>query len=433
MLASKIRKTYLTPKEINILVNNSNLTSITPFLEKVLRKSRNRKINPLNLLELQWEIAIKIISYEKQIRMFKKSANRKTRNNEWLSLEIYKAHRRTLKGVMDGIAFRFLNFNRPILRQLIAHNQTGFLTNGFLVELKKAEYIVRKTGFYVILNDLTNFLRYGDLTIISHEGVMIDEVKTKGSSKGNQKKALDGLIKRLNKKTLKIGDQTAQYVKIKGKPINFFSQVEKIINKSKSISGGVYAKKVSPYLWVSSIYRPKIEKYWKSTGNFPNLPKSPFNIKDIYSSFNSLIFFDQVSPNIAPFSIFPFSEKIICEIMTGQIHLKAIVSKKELVKSFRGKGWSLTLPPRKAFITAYDSNDINKIKEFITNPKYFATLKKGKFNYRIPHETLLSINSEFYSVKSIVNKSENLMKVPLNERVLKMVATGFSEEHLIWK
>lgn len=432
MLASQIRKEYLTQREINEIISSSGLKSITPFLLEVLTKSRNTKISPIELLKLQGKIAEKIISCEKQIRIFKKTANREKKNNEWRSREIYKAHRKILKEVMDGVAFRLLNFERPVLRQLAEHNQTGFLTEGFLEELTKAEYIVNESSFYVILNDLTNFLRHGDLTIISPKGKIIDEVKTSGTAEGNQKKVLNNLIKMLNSKMLRMGDQTAQYINIHGKPTNFLKQVEIIINKSKSDTKGVYADRVAPYLWVSSISIPKMMKYFKKNDKLPEMPKMPFSKKEIFPSTNSLLFFDQFSPNIIPYSVFPFSEEIICEIMTGQIQLKAIINKKELIKSFKGKGWELTLAPREDIIAVYDSDDIKKIKKAVVDPKYHNTLRKGNFSYKLPHEVLLRIENEFRSVKAIIDESEGIMKAALNG-AYKMVATNFSDEYLIWR
>lgn len=429
--ASQIRKSYLTPREIHEIISSPAITNIQPFLEEVLKESRNRSISPAQLLELQGKIAEKMILWEKQIALFKKTVDREKMNDEWLSREIYKAHHRMLKIIMDGVAFRFLNFERPVLRQLAEHNQTGHLTAGFIKELEKAAYIISQTGFYVILNDLTNFLRYGDLTIISPEGNIIDEVKTTGKAKGDQKKNLDELIKMLNKKVFKAGNQTAQYITIPGKPTSFLSQVEKIINKSIECKEGIYAERVSPYLWVASTCVPRMMEYFKATNKLPKMPTYPFPKKDISPPTNSLMFFDQFSPNIMPFSAFPLSEKIICEIMTGQIQLKMVINEKELKKTFKGKGWDLTMPSREDIVAIYDTDDIEKIKEAIYDPAYHCTLKKGIFSYQLPREVLLRIETEFRSAKSIINESEGIMN-SATERVPRMITTNFSDEQAIW-
>lgn len=431
MLASEIRKEYLTPKEINVIISSSGLLTIVPFLEEVLNKSRSGEISAAKLLELQGKIAEKLIVIEKQINLFKKIADRSKQNNEWRSREIYKAQHRILKRVMDGVAFRFLNFNRPVLRQLVDHQQTGHLTQGFLVELEKAAYITEKTGFYVILNDLTNFLRYGDLTIISPEGYLMDEVKTTGKARGNQKKRLDTIIKNLNRGVYTIGNQSAQHVKVPGKPTHFFTQVEAIINKSKGAPEGIIADRISPYLWVSSMYAPKMQEYYKSNGKLPPLPSYPFHIRDISAPTNSLMFFGEFSPNIVPFTVFPFSVSNIVDLMTGQIQLKVVMSEKELIKSFQGKGWTLVMPNRRDLVSVYDADDINKIKQAVIDPRFFITLKKGRFSYKVPREILLRVESEFLSVKSIVEESEFLMsgRYP---KLTEMLTTSFQDESSVW-
>lgn len=432
MLASEIRNSRLSPQEINEIISSSGLLNIKSFYIDILKKSRNEKISPLQLLKLQGKIAEKIIYCEKQMAIFKKTANREKQNDEWRSREIYSAHRRMLMGVMDGVAFRFLNFDRPVLRQLAQHNQAGHLTIGFIEELKKAEYVVNETGYYVILNDLTNYLRHGDLTIISPEKIYIVEVKTSGKAKGDQKKILDELIRMLNNKTFRMGDQVADYIRIPGKPLSFAPQVERIINISKQTDGGVFAERISPYLWVSSVSISQMMNYFKSAGKLPDLPKIPFNPNESSPSTNNLLFFDEFSPNIMPYSAFPFSEENIFDIVTGQIQLKVVVSEKELVNSFKGKGWNLSFPSRESIIAVYDTDDINKINEAIFNPAYFDTISKGNFRFQAPREVLLRIQTEFRSAKSIIHEAEELMSAS-KKGISHTVTTSFSGESLIWK
>lgn len=433
MLASQIREERLKQREIHEIVSNSGITSISPFLLEILKKSRERKISAMGLLELQLKIAEKMIFCEKQINIFKKISDRENRNDAWRSREIYKAHRKMLKEVMDGVAFRLLNFERPVLRQLVEHNGSGHLSEGFAEEINKAEYIVSETGYYVILNDLTNFLRYGDLTIISPEGRIIDEVKTTGKARGSQKKALAELINMLNNNEFKSGSQIAKYIRVPGKPTSFINKIERIITISKQNNEGIYSERISPYLWVSSTSIQNMMRYFKKAGKLPKHSIMPFPKSNIYSFSDSLMFFNQFAPNLMPYSVFPFSEEIICEIMTGQIQLKVVVGEKELIKSFKGKGWELTLLPREVKRAVYDVDDINKIKEAVNNPKFHNILKKDGFKYTLPHEILLRIENEFRSVKSFIDESEEMMKVAHLHRTPELVATNFTEESAIWK
>jgi hypothetical protein len=145
------------------------------------------------------------------------------------------------------------------------------------------------------------------------------------------------------------------------------------------------------------------------------------------------MFFEQFSPNIMPFTAFPFGDDTICQILMGQVQLKVIIDEKELIKSFKGKGWDLTLPSREEILKVYDLDDIDKIKEAVLNPKYFPTLTKGRFSYKIPREELLRIETEFYSVKTFVDISEYLINSHFSQPPTRMLATGFVDEALVWK
>ncbi|KKP87658.1 MAG: hypothetical protein UR93_C0037G0001, partial [Berkelbacteria bacterium GW2011_GWA2_35_9] len=126
------------------------------------------------------------------------------------------------------------------------------------------------------------------------------------------------------------------------------------------------------------------------------------------------------------------SEENIFDIMSGQIQIKVVVNEKELVKSFKGKGWNLTFPSREEIVAVYDTDDINKIKEAIVNPELFNTISKGNFNFRSPREVLLRIQTEFRSAKSIIHEAEEIMNVS-RIGISHTITTSFSEENLIWK
>lgn len=368
--AAEIRKKYLTRKEVNHIISRSALASIQPFLEDILIKSRAMSSTPEEFFELQLRITDKIIDCEKNIAALKPMAIREPRNKEWTLREIYKAHDRMLKSVADGVALRHFQFQRPILRELAQHNQTGnVMSKGFPEEVKQAARIVSETGDRVILNDLTNFLRYGDLTIISEDGgISIKEVKTTGLPRGKQKKELDALIKAINAGILGTGERTADYIRLPGRPSNFSRQVESIIEKSMDVNQGVYSEKVCPYLWVASTYAPQAIKYFKKTGSIPVNAPMPFLKEDIFSWADSLMLFGDFSPNTMPYSVFPFSENLISRIMIGEILIKAVVSRKELIKSLKGKGWDLIPAPTEPLKALYRRDDIDEIKDATVNP-----------------------------------------------------------------
>src|SRR3990167_10088428 len=153
----------LNPSEIQQISLNPYFIKVRPSLVKILKDSRT-DLAPIKLLELELSISSEIIKLEKQISHFSKSADREKHNDEWFSREVYKANRRILKNIADGIAWRYLKCLRASLRLIADHNTTGHISPGFVQEAREAERIVAQTGAFVLLNDITNVLRYGDLT-----------------------------------------------------------------------------------------------------------------------------------------------------------------------------------------------------------------------------------------------------------------------------
>jgi len=336
---------------------------------------------------------------------------------------------------MDGIAWRFLNFDRASLRQISEHHQTGYLSPGFIQEAVKAEYIVNDSDLFVILNDLTNFLRFGDLTIVSKDKIYIDEVKTKGQAKKDQKDQLNFLLDSLNKKRFSIGNDKADFLLVPGKPQNFLPAVEMVIKKAKSDKVGISSERLSPYLWISCIYTKKLLNIERDFEKIkPLLPKCPFSAEEQSGLIptTNLFMFSEFTPNFAPYTIFPFEEEFIADLVFGKCILTSHISQKRLTKSIIGKGWNVVFPTREEIVSAYDSiikpEDIKKV---VWDSQYHIKFTNGNFMTSLPREVIFRINSEFLSVKSIISSIEHAKKS--YGRLTKNYVTGFMEEKEMWK
>jgi hypothetical protein len=421
-------------EEINKIASSSGYQSVYGDFVKFLKKSRKRDITNIELFDLQMEIANRIIKAEKSISFFKKAANRESQNKEWFSREVYKAQRWAYKQIMDGVAWRFLNFDRASLRQIAEHNQTGNINPGFVKEMYKAKFIVENSDFYVILNDLTNFLRFGDLTIVSKDKIYIDEVKTKGGATTEQKEQLRLLLDRLNKKKFSIGKDSADYLLVDGNVQNFLPSIEKIMKKAKTDKMGISSERVSPYLYLSCIYSENLLSVEKDFQKIrPFLPPVPFTADEqgCFIPMTNLFLFGEFSPNFAPYTIFPFEEELIADLVLGKCILSSHISQKRLDESIRGKGWGVEFPTKEEIANSYD--EILKpedIKKVVWDPKYHIQFSKGKFRSSIAREILFRINSEFLSVKAIVNSLESTRT---NYGYLsKNYVTGFKNESSMW-
>lgn len=397
----------LTPDEINQICLSPYFTKIRSGLIKILNESRTN-LTPAKLLELQLDISTEIIKVEKQITHFSKLADRKNHNDEWFSREVYKAHKRILKNIADGIAWRYLKCLRAALRLISSHNQTGHISPGFIQEAKEAERIVSQTGAFVILNDITNVLRYGDLTILQNNKTSFYEVKggKRDARAKRQSKKLDSTLDMLNAKQHTIGSQTAKVLLVESRPTHFATAAEKVIVDSLNKDNGIAYSKLSPYLWLSSISTEKMTGYYKKDGKIPDFPKNPFKKGRYTVPFINQILFDSYSPNVAPYSIFPFDEEIIIDVLLGRLHIKSHLSEEGLVESFRGKGWEFNYPSNDAREEWLALENPRDRVDATRNQKYQPSLTKGPFTTILPWDVIYRIGFEFLSVKSIIEIAE---------------------------
>lgn len=398
----------LNIEEIIVIVSNSHYQSIRPRLIDFLKRSRS-KMTTAELLNLEIEIANEIIKLEKQITPLRKLANRASKNDAWFTREVFKAERRALKQIADGIAWRYLGFSRSVMRKLADHHDTGFLNPGFVKEVEEAKAIaLTKTG-YVLLNDITNYLRHGDLTVIKPGEVSFAEIKSSSSNSGRgnrQKNRLDDLLVQLNQNKLTIGKgDFAEVIKVPGKVNNFFDSVQQAIRLSAESDQGFVVSKISPYLWINVVNVDRLVVAKDKTGITPILPKSPFKKSPYFAPVSTITLFDSFSPNVPPFTVFPFSEETIVDIILAKLWIFASVGEKELVQSFRGKGWQLNLPSPKAWDELVKTSGTER-KDAINNSKFFPKLIKQQYENNTPWTTLLRIQAEFLSIKSIVNSLE---------------------------
>lgn len=397
----------LSPDEIKQICLSTYFIKIRPSLIKTLKESR-KNLTPIQLLELQLNISTEIIKEEKQITFFSKKANRENHNDEWFSREVHKAHKRILKNIADGIVWRYLKCLRAPLRLIAEHNPTGHLSTGFIQEAKEAERIVAQTGAFVLLNDITNTLRYGDLTIIKNDAISFYEVKEgkKDRRARKQSKKLASVLKMLNAKEYTIDNQTARVLLVESRPTHLAEAAKKVIIEAINSEKGIFYSKLSPYLWLSCISVEKMTKYYKSTGIMPDLPQSPFKKGLFTIPFINQLLFDSFSPNVAPYSIFPFEEEIIIDLLLGSLQIKVRLSEKELVKSFKGRGWDLKYPSDDVRTEWLNLENPGARIEATRSQKYQASLTKGPFTLMLPWDLIYRIGFEFLSVKSIIEMAE---------------------------
>lgn len=449
------------------------------YLLRLLRFSRLRlvKKNRILLLYLQLTMAnnlskcykaiqkekneVKIIKNRKNSEINKKSKAKLEKQLEEIQIRIF-AHKniaRIIKTIVDGIAWRNLKFDRPILRLIASNRRTGYIDinePGFRGVINIAKSIVWNKKRVVIINDISNFIRIGDVTEISKLEILIHESKAKGKKVRNIFSLLQVL-----KETSKISKQTKRLIKAQtaisyrkifidnGETVeirdlmipfkNYLKDVKKIILKAKK--EGFFSKKISEYLVVScldtiqsvQLKRNGKIKDWTDFKTAENWDEKDFifPFKNTDSFYKNEDFF---IPNMTPYSVFPFPSKICSELLSGRLILKARLNISKVYSYFEENGWRVNRKSVDEFVKRVQkvASLYLDIDEAYHYDESLCILKRGNFNLAIPATLIFRIGMDFMAAETILLAVEEVFKqaVPFK----KMISTmNFLNERRIWK
>ncbi len=199
---------------------------------ELLRLSRSEAlIHPKVLLEFQKRVLNNIQKLERDLDNVKKESK---------DFIIIKHIIRCFKQLVDGMALRLLHFNPHAYRILSENRQLGRLSKreGLHEELKQLENVA-KEGKFAILNDLTNFIRFGDITIIDKGHIKLLEIKTgkgvigqKNSTLSTQVKKMQDVEKMVNESSAIVRNESARMLIIPVRAKSYKSKVMSLIKRA---------------------------------------------------------------------------------------------------------------------------------------------------------------------------------------------------------
>lgn len=169
---------------LNVINDTYYINWIKHLEEKYLKTSRQEDLyeDPLNIIFLQFKIVELITNIEKAIKESKEKSKKNL--NFKLSLFLHQQLLRITKSIADGIAWRVLGFDRPFLRIMAEAKRypssVQFSSYSYKRTQLKAFELALFNNSRVLLNDITNFLRFGDLIEINEKEMKIHELKKSG-------------------------------------------------------------------------------------------------------------------------------------------------------------------------------------------------------------------------------------------------------------
>ena len=430
------------------------------FAKSILRtlnfsRIHELKKDPDHLLALQKAMAHQLANFQGIVR-----EGRNLLANETDQLKVKSINRRidthkhlaiALQIIADGIAWRNMGFQRPIMRLLSENASPGFIDK----ELEMIDGLDSKD--VIIINDLTRFCRIGDFTRITSDGkIVIYEAKT---SKLETKLSDTGDI--LSKATgpgkPKITTQERRQVLVQSAIINrkidipIFKDdvIEKILEVEiididtdikthfKRMKSAI---KKSGNEFISTVlvedgYLLKVTNYdalKRDAHNTPDkivkrhemvrssIPKwvidSP---KDVIQFDTYHAFFDerkQFPRNILPYSVFPISNKHCTKMILGYLRIKTYFDLSYFEGLLKNRGWEVERFNIDQFTTNETGRDLFPKDHLDTLFKVKKNIANGIYSTSISLTEILQMISSYYTTSFLLDSLENRSVAAMTRR-----------------
>ncbi len=320
-----------------------------PYLMSFMARSREHRADPEKLLYLQAEMAREVVHLQESQRHYQAQIDAGTLDHDPHIASVCKQLAHGIKQVADGIAWRTLGYDRPMVHELVFKPHSGHMELGAAAqEVSAAAKHIEETGELVILNDLTNCLRYGDFTSVGRNGIGIHEVKSgKGAARSGhakkQKKRTKEVIDFIARGERRTSSGLEKHVRLRTKPRAYLDRLPALMSQARD--HGSAHERLSDCLAVE-VFDLKLMAEAFADGKAPldRVFHNPFAQSKDAGTCHSLELFDKFSPNMAPYSIFPLPDEDCVGVITGSLWLFTYFNRGNFVRCIRRRGLGVRLP-----------------------------------------------------------------------------------------
>jgi len=369
---------------------------------------------------------------------------------------------RISRTICDGIAWRNLGYNRTFLNSSARGFGAGSVnvnSKEFKSEFMWAHRISKTMNSLVILNDLTRFLRIGDLTEIGDGVAFVHEIKkygkevknmftlekVKGKAKiSNQAKRLLELqriafankakIYGIEVETKKIGLILKTYTdKIK----RLFRESEKKLVVSENMDGCISIE-VTNFKTIQEQKKRDIEELKKLS---PKVKSTDLIL--VHSNWDT--FFSDEKGNFVrsapPYSIYPFSAKDCLYLMSGYYLVKFSLNVTKLKEILKRNNWEIE--ERTEADLDKQIADFEKEKDVMFTTKQalyehapddggLFTIKRGPFSISFDAMIYSRLTMEYLSLQSLLDILEELYRIASIRQRPDVYFPRFQNEDELW-
>ncbi|MFA5904821.1 MAG: hypothetical protein WC836_12875 [Desulfobacula sp.] len=419
-------------------------------IEDYLSISQKRINNKLSMYKLQINILMDIVNNIKALDQnkslakivqinYEKSELTKTEFEAQMEhinsqLYLYKMVNKALKEIADGIVWKYFEYNRAIL-YLLAERQpidTIRPDRGTLNNIKEFAEIFSKSDSFAIFNDITNFLRVGDITRIDSDGnIELVEVKSKrekGARVRRQKEEMTEIVEFLNAEEGYYHGNNTKIIYTDLKHKYHLKTLNDAIHRAKD--RGYESLLIGSYLIAEIIDFEKIKDSSQAIHFFESRHNS---IKRNWQENDDFVFqsyfLDKMdySKNCAPFSIYPFDIKVRVGLITGSLMVLTYFNFSNIIRLLAKAGWETV--DSIIFKTEKEIRALHG-KEISTVP--LLRVKKGPCTLDVPADLIARMKYEFLSVSSVIERLDEIFNRGPKENSVASI-THSLKERKVWK
>lgn len=446
------------------------------FLTRTTFLKKNGKF----LLYIQRSIALTLSKLQKTVQegeslLTTESDERKKKVIE-RRVDTHRQLINTFQTIVDGIAWRAMSFNRPLLRLFSENDSPGHIEK----EIDLIFRIRSKNGEIIIINDLTRFCRISDLTLISKDKkIILLEAKTPKKFKGKKiilkdywdiiekKNKFKGKFSRQelrqivaqkaiinNKITIPLKSDTGEIKNFTAEILNvdipikhYFNELKSLIKEAKE---KFYACRQVEDGYFIEVKAYKTIFYKKCKSNFIDYAKAKFQeiapewVKDKvrmiikYNSYFSLIQKNNhFSRNIIPYSILPLSVHDCYDLISGNIQVIIYYNPEYLKSILEKNGWEVKINNFEELIKNQnfrESTDRVIFKKIYNDTLFDLSKEKGQgtFKTTLLLTELLQAISSFYSTDFLIDSLGFRLLNLEDKEVKKTITLNYPRENKIF-
>jgi hypothetical protein len=318
-----------------------------------------------------------------------------------LKRELYfnKMEVRALRDIADGIAWRLFDYDRAVLHEL-SRRPTGKHINlaGLEAELQAlASYFNQQDGV-AVLNDLTNFLKFGDITVRRESGEFeIVEVKSGSSGGGRVTRQRQGLTELVTVLSMdqgrEIGGRAVKISSVDVQPDMFVGNLRTLLRRAET--EGAAVEIVGSHLLIECFDKLAIiERKKQREQVFAILDRAKPALDKWKGDFVIRLDAQQRyahAQNYVPLSIFPLEPLTCVRLISGAVDLDAYLNVSAVLRDLEGRGWEVVKSPLQ----------LAKSEEALTGEVPMAVLRKRDFTTHVPATLFGRLGMEFLKPRSL--------------------------------